>query len=82
MIKTRLALTLPDFVGLLHGALSRGRHGVRRLWLQRHSCPARLRKANGDGLLRRAHPVLALADVVNLFADEFSGRSRGRLALA
>jgi hypothetical protein len=42
--------------------------------------PSRLREANCDRLLRRPRTMLALADVVHLFADEFAGLRRGRFA--
>ena len=44
--------------------------------------PSGLGKTDGDGLLRRSRPMLATADLVNLFANEFAGLSRGRFARA
>src|SRR5262249_11946449 len=49
--------------------------------LQLHPRAARLRKTNGDRLLRRACAVLALADVVKLLPDEFPRLGRGRFPL-
>ena len=54
------------------------RLGARRpLRLNGHAGAPRLREADGDDLLRGPRPVLALADVVDLLADEFA-RLRGR----
>ena len=36
-----------------------------------HACAPRLREPDGDRLLRGARAMLALADVVHFFADEF-----------
>ena len=47
-----------------------------------HSGAARLRQADGNGLLRRPRAVLALANVVHLFAHELAGLRRRRLSLA
>jgi len=59
-------------VAHLAGGLGSGR---RRAEL--HPGAARLGKADGDRLLRRAGAVLAFANVANLLADEFA-RLRGR----
>ena len=49
---------------------------------QLHARPARLGETDRDGLLRRAGAMLALADMMNLFAHEFAGLRRGCLALS
>src|SRR5207248_6497538 len=43
---------------------------------------ARFGKPNGNSLLRRARSVLALADVMHLFANKFARLSAGRFSLA
>jgi hypothetical protein len=42
--------------------------------------PPRLRKTDGNGLLRRSRTVFAAADVFNLFSDEFSSYRAGSFA--
>ena len=66
--------------------LLHGRTTCRRLFLPAagrdlHACAARLREPDRDRLLRRAHAVLPLADVIDLLADEFSCLGRWCLAL-
>ena len=75
-----LALVLARFIGVL-GALARASLGLafsRRT--KGNTGPSGLGKTDGNGLLGRSRPVLATADLVNLFANEFAGLSRGRLA--
>ena len=40
--------------------------------LQRYPCPAGLRQADGDGLLRRPSPMLTLTNVLDLLANELA----------
>src|SRR5438552_16745823 len=61
---------LPGFLGCL--ALGRRR--------QVNAGTPRLGQADGDGLFRRARPVLPLADVLNRFANEFARLGTGCLA--
>jgi hypothetical protein len=64
--------------GLLAGAVRRLAFLRRR---QRHSGAPRLREADRNGLLGRTGAVFTLADVLNLFPDEFPGLGARRLAL-
>src|SRR6266851_8211068 len=47
-----------------------------------NACASGLGEADGDRLLRRSGSMLAAADFVDLFANEFARLSRRRLALA
>src|SRR3954465_13956125 len=63
----------------------RGRSALARalaLARQRHAGAPGLREADGDRLLGRARAVRALADLIDLLADEFARDGAGRLALA
>jgi hypothetical protein len=62
----------------LPSGLRRSRSAARRA--ETHAGPAGLREPDGDRLLRRSRPVLALADVMDLLADELSGLGRRRLS--
>jgi hypothetical protein len=64
--------TFPSFLG--------HRASFRRF--EFHSGSARLGEADGNGLLRRASAMLAFADVVHLFADEFACLSGRGVAFA
>src|SRR5215212_627766 len=77
-----LPFSLTRLIGIF-GALARGRLGLafsRRT--KGDACPPGLREADGDGLFRRSGAMLAAADLVDLFANEFTSLSRGRLARA
>ena len=50
-------------------------------WWQRNTRAARLRKPDGNCLLGRTGAVLALANVMNLFTNEFACLGGGRFAL-
>jgi hypothetical protein len=67
-------------LGILLRLLSHRSGSFRRCQL--HSGATRLGKANRDRLLRRTRAVLTLSDVMDLFANEFSGLSGRGLALA
>lgn len=49
---------------------------------QRDAGAASFAQSDGDGLLRRADPVLAVADMLDFFFDEFARCGRRRFALA
>jgi hypothetical protein len=74
----RGALALTDFIGIF-GATSRRLLDAsfsRRRQIDAGS--ARFGQTDGDGLLRRARAMLALADLVYLVLDEFAGLSACR----
>lgn len=73
-------LMFAGFFILLGFSSYRGRGFFRRAQL--HSCAAGFGKSDGDGLLGRAGSVFSFADVIKFFADEFSGLSGWRFALA
>src|SRR5262249_10900435 len=64
----------------LRAALRRGLGAARRR-RQRHAGAARLRQADGDRLLRRSRAVFALANVMDLLADELTRLRARRLPL-
>jgi hypothetical protein len=68
--------------GIARRLAARGR-GSRALLRRRqiHTGPPRFRKADGNRLLGGAGAMLALADVMHLFADEFARLRGRRLAL-
>src|SRR4051812_19459092 len=73
----RLAFALTGFIGIF-GALARALLGLALLgWRQVDARAPRLGKSDGDGLLRRARAVLAVADFLDFFVHEFAGL-RGR----
>jgi hypothetical protein len=61
--------------------LARSRGGFASLgWLQFDTCPARLRKADRNRLLRGLRAMLPFADVVHLFTHEFACLRAGRFS--
>ena len=54
------------------GAAFGSRRCARRRTRQLHARTSRFRQADGNGLLRRSRAVFALADVVDLFANELA----------
>src|SRR5437588_7568751 len=77
-----LAFVLACFKGIF-GAVAGACLGLAfRGRAEGNTCASRLGEADGDRLLGRSGSMLAVADFVNFFANEFACLSRGRLALA
>jgi hypothetical protein len=58
-----------------------GRYATFLGWRQLDSCAPSFRKPNRNGLLGRSNSVLAFANVMHLFAHEFTCLGAGRPAL-
>src|SRR5690242_6247123 len=77
-----MALALTDR-GVSFRLFPRARRGPAPLWGRKlHAGAARLRQADGDGLLAGASPMLSLADVVHFLAHEFPRLCGWRFSLA
>jgi hypothetical protein len=68
-------------VGAVLGGLAAHAGARSRAWLRANARAARFGQSNGDGLLGVSCAVLALADVLHLFADELTRLGRGALTL-
>src|SRR6266545_1003270 len=77
-----LALASACLIGVL-GALARALLNLAFLRRTKgHTCASGLGEADGNRLLGGSGSMLAAADFVNLFANEFARLGRGRLARA
>src|SRR5207253_9650345 len=71
---------MATLIGELRASLCPGRACLGRRQID--SGAARLGKSNGDRLLGGSCPMLSFADVMHLFADEFTRLRRWRFAFA